>query len=303
MPPLNALRAFEAAARHLNFARAAAELHVTPGALSHQIRALEAQLGEALFVRQARGVALSAAGLRLQPGLQAGFALIREACSDWRRRQRDAAVLVLSAPPGFTRQWLAPRLHHFVQAHPNLELRVAASAAYVDLHGSDVDLALRYAPLDAPARQPDLHWTRLAQDELLAVFSPALGQQQGDELGRLPLLHDEQLAGDPEVPSWRHWLRAAGLPARRATAGGLRFSATEHAIAAALQGAGLLLAHRLLVQDELNSARLVEAMPLGQPLRLPVPRAYFLVRSALKPQRAAAQALVAWVMQELVSQA
>ena len=174
------LRAFEAAARHLNFARAAAELHVTPGALSHQIRALEAQLGEALFVRQARGVALSAAGLRLQPGLQAGFALIREACSGWRRRQRDAGVLVLSAPPGFTRQWLAPRLQHFVQAHPDLELRIAASAAYVTPAGLGCGsgaAAMRH--WTRPSAKSDLRWTPLAQDELLAVCEPRAGATAG----------------------------------------------------------------------------------------------------------------------------
>src|SRR5512146_2048911 len=122
LPPLTALRAFEAAARHANLARAALELNVTPGALSHQVRALEALLGATLFERQARGVALTPQGRLLYPGLAAGFGLIGDAVQALRASARSG-VLVVSTPPGFTSKWLAPRLYRFAEAHPEVELR------------------------------------------------------------------------------------------------------------------------------------------------------------------------------------
>src|SRR5215472_17219704 len=117
MPPLNALRAFEAAARHLSLTRAAVELHVTPGALSHQIRGLEELLGRKLFERRVRAIALTPAGKLLYPGLQTGFAQIHEAVAGL-DATADERVLVISTPPGFTAKWLVPRLYRFASAHP-----------------------------------------------------------------------------------------------------------------------------------------------------------------------------------------
>ena len=142
LPPLNALKAFEAAARHANFARAARELSVTPGALSHQIRGLERLLGVALFERQARGVTLTPQGRTLYPGLLHAFALIRDSVNAL-RASASSSVLVVSTPPGFTSKWLAPRLYRFAQAHPDIELRVASSAAYANFANDGVDVAVR----------------------------------------------------------------------------------------------------------------------------------------------------------------
>src|ERR1044072_8646304 len=126
LPPLNALRAFEAIARHLSFAKAADELHVTPAALSHQIRALEEQLGLPLFHRRTRAIELTDAGRLIYPGLHAGFESVRGAMAQL-ERSRDSNVLVISATPGLVAKWLMPRLWRFLHAHPDIDARVSAT--------------------------------------------------------------------------------------------------------------------------------------------------------------------------------
>ena len=301
LPPLNALRAFEAAARHGNFARAALELNVTPGALSHQIRGLEALLGIGLFERQARGVALTAPGRMLYPGLLSAFALIRDTVEALRASTRDG-VLVVSAPPGFTSKWLAPRLYRFAQAHPEIELRIAASAAYANFATDGVDVAIRNVP-DLQAPDLALDRERLIDDAMVVVCSPKLvarlGRSRGRrDLGKTPLIHDDQLIGRPEVPTWSDWFRAAQVAPvdlRR----GLRFSSAEHAIEAAVQGAGLLLTHAILVHDELASGGL--AMPFD--VAVPAGRAYFLVQPKTRRPRAAVDAFRIWLRAEMTATA
>lgn len=296
--PLNALRAFEAAARHANIARAAEELSVTPGALSHQIRALESRLGVPLFERQARGVALTAEGRLLMPGLSAGFAQLRGAVDGL-----QAAVprnrLVIATPPAFTSKWLVPRLHRFTQLHADVELRIAASAAYADLAADDVDLAVRNLPIDRTG-DAGLLQEQLIDDELIVVASPVLAARAGrggKQLPSLPLIHDDQLAGRAGVPTWADWCRAAGLPPVDDGRRGLRFSSAEHAIEAALQGAGLLLAHALLVHDDLAAGRLVAL----RDLRLPTGRAYFVVQPRRRRESAVAAAWRDWLRAEIAA--
>src|SRR6478752_2427447 len=142
MPPLTALRAFEAAARHLSLTRAAAELHVTAGALSHQIRGLEELLGVALFERRVRAIALTAAGKQLYPGLQTGFAHIREAVESLDAGAQPN-VLVLSTSPGMTSKWLAPRLYRFGAAHPDIDVRISSSLNNANFTTDRIDLAVR----------------------------------------------------------------------------------------------------------------------------------------------------------------
>src|SRR5690349_23305972 len=126
MPPLSSLRAFEAAARHLSLTRAAAELHVTPGALSHQIRGLEELIGVKLFERRVRAIALTAAGKQLYPGLQTGFGQIRDALESFEAAGQPD-VLVVSTSPGLTSKWLAPRLYRFGAAQPAIDVRITSS--------------------------------------------------------------------------------------------------------------------------------------------------------------------------------
>ena len=294
LPPLNSLRAFEAAARHGNFARAAEELNVTPGALSHQVRSLEALLGGALFERQARGVALTAQGQALYPGLMTAFALIRDSVNALRTRG-NSRVLVVSTPPGFTSKWLAPRLHRFMQAHPDIELRIASSATYANFAGDGVDAAIRNVP-DTEVRSPALAYDKLIEDGLVMVAHPKLVAQMGRsrrDLRKLPFIHDEQLANRP-VPTWTDWFEAAKVPPVD-TRRGLRFSSADHAIEAALQGAGLLLTHSVVVHDELATGRLVAPFDIVLPTR----RAYYLVHPKARQSPPALTAFRAWVKGEM----
>ena len=149
MPPLNALRAFEAAARHLSLTKAAAELNVTAGALSHQIRGLEDLLGVKLFERGVRSISLTAAGRQLYPGLQTGFVHLRDAVASLAAAGGER-MLVISTPPGFTSNWLAPRLYRFAAAHPEIDTRVTSSMASANFITDGVDVAVRNLAIDAP---------------------------------------------------------------------------------------------------------------------------------------------------------
>src|SRR5438270_1645530 len=146
--PLNALRAFEAIARHMSFARAADELHVTPAALSHQIRGLEEQLGLSLFTRRTRAIELTEAGRTLYPGLHSGFESVRGAIARL-GRERDANVLVISANPGLVAKWLMPRLWRFLHEHPEIDTRVSATLKLADFSADGVDVAIRRMNEDA----------------------------------------------------------------------------------------------------------------------------------------------------------
>ena len=176
-PALNALRAFEAAARHLSLTKAALELNVTPGALSHQIRGLEDHLGLKLFDRGVRSIALTAAGKALLPGLQAGFVHIRDALLSLDRLD-DLRVLVISAPPGFTSKWLAPRLYRFSIAHPEIDVRVSSSINNANFTTDGVDAAVRNLPVDA-AEDEALEVEPLIDLNLAPVCSPALAENLG----------------------------------------------------------------------------------------------------------------------------
>src|SRR6202165_4810749 len=172
MPSLNALRAFEVAARHLSMTRAAQELHVTAGALSHQIRGLEELLGLKLFERRVRSIALTPAGKLLYPGLQTGFARIQEAVAGL-GLAGDASVLVISTPPGFTAKWLAPRLYRFSSAHPEIDARISPSLGNANFTSDGVDVAVRNLLIDA-APDPELVIEKLMELSFVPVCSPRL---------------------------------------------------------------------------------------------------------------------------------
>ena len=256
LPPLNALRAFEATARHLSFTRAAGELAVTPAALSHQIRGLEEFLGERLFERKARSIALTPKGAMLYPGLHAAFLQIRQSV-DLLARDLSERVLVVSAPPGFTAKWLAPRLYRFLLAHPEIDARISASKELANFTTDGVDIAIRNARSTVPGL-----WTRkLMGIRLLPVLSPRLlaelgGLAKPEDLRRAPLIHDDMLGLLPGMPTWAQWLEAAGVSGVDLDRG-LRFNSPDHALEAASEGAGVLLAQRELAHDDLRSGRLV----------------------------------------------
>ncbi len=279
LPPLNALRAFEAAARHLSLTKAAAELGVTPGALSHQIRGLEDFLGLELFHRLPRALALTDVGRQLHPGLQAGFGQIRQALAAIGAVGNDR-ILVVSTPPGFTAKWLAPRLYRFLSAHPDIDTRISSTLANADFKTDGVDVAIRHMRA-AQTSDPELLIEKLTDQFYVPVCSPKLLEKMGPltaprDIKGLPLIHDDSLAGREETASWADWLEAAGVEGLDVSRG-LRFNTADHAIQAAIDGAGILLAQGLLAHDDLRAGRLVAPFELALPSRrasiLSVPKA------------------------------
>ena len=299
MPPLNALRAFEAAARHLSLTRAAEELHVTAGALSHQIRGLEEFLGVKLFERRVRAIALTPAGKLLYPGLQTGFARIQEAVAGL-GLAGDHRVLVLSTPPGFTAKWLAPRLYRFTNANPETDIRVSSSFGFANFTTDGVDVAVRNLPSDATSDSA-LVIDKLTDVSLIPVCSPRFLAEHdrldsAEALARMPLIHDDTFTSRPEVPTWADWFKVAGLDGVQ-VGRGLRFNSTDHALDAAGEGAGVLLAQDLPAYDDLRTGRLVTPVRLA----LRTGRAYCFVCPKNRAERPDVQAFRAWLKQELAA--
>src|SRR5947208_15183291 len=172
LPPLGALRAFEAAARHMSFSRAAAELHVTPAAVSHQIHALEQDLGVKLFHRMNRSIELTSSAQILLPGWSDAFAGIQASVRRL-RAHNDTGTLTVTAPPSFAAKWLVVRLHRFQERWPEIDVRISATDNVVDLGAGDFDLAIRYGS----GRYPGLHVEPLLKNEVFPACSPRLVEE------------------------------------------------------------------------------------------------------------------------------
>jgi len=262
LPPLNGLRAFEAAARHLSFKEAAEELFVTPTAVSHQIRSLEELVGFQLFERTGKAIALTRAGERFFPVLRDGFDRIAQAVADL---QREEDVLTVSVTPAFASMVLIPRLASFRRLHPDLTLRVEASENLVELRKAEADLAVRYGP----ERSRPFASQLLFRDRYVPVASPSwLGERAlplpAPVLAAGDLLHYPWKNAALQGPTWSAWMDRAGIRGfdeGRCTA----FSEELHAIQAALDGAGVALASTVLVAQHLRHGRLVQVHPLGLP--------------------------------------
>jgi LysR family transcriptional regulator, glycine cleavage system transcriptional activator len=257
LPPLNALRAFEAAARHLSFNAAAEELNVTPAAISHQIKALEADLGVKLFRRLNRAVRLTDAGQACLPGLRDGFERIAAAVT--RARQGDSlGLLTVTASPAIASKWLVPRLERFRAKHPQIDLRIDASMRMVDFVREDVHVGLRYGT----GNYPGLHTELLLRSEIFPVCSPALLKgkhplRKPEDLRHHTLIHDETATLDPRGPDWAMWLRAAGI-SDIDTSHGLRFNQVALAMDAAIGGRGVTLARDVFAAADIAAGRLVQ---------------------------------------------
>lgn len=290
--PLQALRAFVEVGQRGSIKAAAEALHVTSGAVSQQIRLLEERVGMPLFTRERQGLRLTEAGAMVHPTLLGAFAQIAgasQALEDMAGRQ----TLTVSTVATFAAAWLVPRLGRFNQRHPQIEVRVEATSALVDLRRDRVDVALRHGL----GEYPGLQVTRLMAPVLVPVASPALMAGQppiatpGDCL-RYPLLHDTDRA------DWPLWLAAHGAPDGSADAArALRGSAFEDdflLIRAAEAGQGLALVPQLYAQEEIAAGRLVQVLDLPWPARF----AYYLVTRPDAATRPAVQAFMAWIREE-----
>jgi LysR family transcriptional regulator, glycine cleavage system transcriptional activator len=285
LPPLNALRAFEAAARHLSFQRAAAELHVTPAAVSHQVRALEGQLGLTLFARLHRSLALTNAGARYLPALTGAFDALDAATRALRPRAR-AQRLVLSVVPSFGANWLVPRLGAFRARHPKIDLVVLASSELVDFEREAVDVGIRFGRGGYPRLRTDL----LFAEEYFPVASPKL--VRGRRALRTPAdLRGHTLLHDESHEAWRAWLDGAGAkgvdPER-----GVVFSDSSQLVAAAAAGHGVALARKLLAAPHLRAGTLVRPFPGSVPAEF----AYYVVCAESRAEEPAIRAFRVWAL-------
>lgn len=254
LPPLAALRAFEAAGRHQSFKRAANELGVTPTAISHQIKLLEATLRMQLFRRGVRRIDLTPEGQRLFPVLRDGFDRIDQVLAELRRPRRE--ILTLSSTPLFTARWLVPRVDSFRELNPGVDLRLHATVETVDLLSGEADAAIRYGR----GPFPGLIAKTLVAQHFVPMCSPSLGPIRPDQLRRLPLLHSEWHRQGPETPTWARWGEISGVPDVDWTKG-VTFTDESHTIQAAIAGHGVALLSPLLLAPELEIGSLVQ--PFG----------------------------------------
>ena len=290
-PPLIAARSFEAAARHKSFLKAAEELHVTPTAVSHQVKRLEDYMGQALFVRLNRAVELTHAGAALALTLQDIFARLDTAL-DPQQYQARSTILV-SVLPSLAAKWLAPRLPDFEARHPQWQVRLDVADALADFSSGQVDVALRYGP----GKYPGLHARRWMDARVFPVCSPALLERIAldapADLRRHTLIHNEIVSPRGHPPSWSDWLRAAGVDRIDAERGPL-FTNTYMAIEAALAGHGVVLAPAPMVERDLAAGRLVK--PLA--LELDNPYAFWIVSPRRHLQDEKVKTLSAWLQQQ-----
>jgi LysR family glycine cleavage system transcriptional activator len=252
LPSLNGLRAFEAAARHMSFTRAAAELNVTQTAISHQIRRLEEQLGLTLFIRRNRTLELTREALDYLPPIRSAFADLQRATAKLRRTDREGRLTV-STTASLATKWLISRVAAFQDANPGIEVRISTSTHLVDFQREEVDIAVRYGHGVWPGVRAD--W--LMAEHIFPVCSPDLLNdvrplRTPEDLAHHTLLHTTVSRED-----WQLWLTAAGLPTSIATRRGMTFDEGFMAIQAAMEGLGVALGRFHLVEADIAAGRLV----------------------------------------------
>lgn len=305
LPPLNALRAFEAAARLLSFKNAARELHVTAGAVSHQVKLLEEHLGRPLFRRLTRKLELTPEGAAMLPQVQDALQTLVSALEKARERAGRCALTVV-APPNFAARWLIPRLAGFTGAHPDLELHVASRPSMIDGRGEDESPAppdgaeespmamIRYGDGDYPGLRVD----RVFAATYVPVCSPELLKgphplRAPDDLRHHTLLHDQTVTEEDARPSWNDWLASVGIRDIDATRGP-HFSDASLAFEAALEGMGVALVMRPLVRSDIEEGRLVIPFDIASPASY----AYYLVTPESALEDGALGAFRQWLLAE-----
>ena len=308
LPPLNALRVFEAAARHLSFKEAAAELHITQAAVSHQIKSLEEYLGVELFRRAGRGVQLTEAAKAALPRLREGFDALAAAVETVRERA-DEAELSITAPPVFTARWLMPRLADFAKKEPKIDVRVVANSRMVDSGALDSPVLIGTLNLRSDASGVEIHLgqgeypgyrsDRLFGVRMVLVASPDLIDgnpplKKPEDLANHMLLHDDAMEIVAHGNAWQKWLEAAGVADRIDGSRGPHFSSNILSLEAASQKLGVALALRPLIDADVASGR------LRRPFEIEVnPRsAYYLICPEVIAERPAVQAFRNWLLKQ-----
>ncbi|MDP7652346.1 MAG: transcriptional regulator GcvA [Rhodospirillales bacterium] len=287
LPSLKALRAFEAAAHHLSFTKGAEDLNVTQGAVSHQVKSLELQLGVKLFHRLHQGLTLTQSGQAYLPVVRDAFDRLA-AGTELLLDHESAGVLTVSVSPNFASKWLVHRLGDFITRHPEIDLRIRASMGHTDFAREDVDMAIRHGD----GHWPDLDVARLAAEEVFPVCSPTL--MDGPTPLRIPadlchhvLLHDLSRGG------WPAWLTAAGVGDIDSTRGPV-FNQTSMVIDAAVEGQGVALARSVLATADLLSGRLVQPFDVT----IPADFAYYIVCPKIPAERPKISTFRTWLLNE-----
>lgn len=293
LPPISALRAFEAAARLRSFTLAADELGLTQGAISHQVRGLEDQLGFELFRREPRRISTTAKGEQLAQAVREGLGTVARAIVELTKT--DAGPhLVVSTLAGFAVKWLFPRLIRFDEKHPRIELSIATTGQLADFSTGEADVAIRYGL----GRYPGLHVEKILDEDMFPVCAPKLMRgakalRKPADLAGVPLLHDDITKLEGHTPGWRLWLSAAGVlgvdPAK-----GRRFGQSNMSIQAAIEGLGVALGRAPLVADDLAAGRLVRPFDLA----VPSGYGYYFVCPPRALERPKVAAFRAWVLAE-----
>jgi LysR family glycine cleavage system transcriptional activator len=286
LPPLNGLRAFEAAARHLSFTKAADELNVTQAAISHQIRGLEERLGVQLFIRRNRALLLSEAGQAYLPALREAFDTIANATEKLQRRDEGGPLLV-STTASFATKWLVPRLATFQQLHPGIEVQISTGVGLVDFQRDTVDVAIRWGL----GSWPGVSSERLLGEDMFPVCAPSLVKgknalKKPSDLARVTLLHMSNQRDD-----WRLWLTAAGAKGVDPSRGPV-FDQAMTVLQAAMDGLGVAIGHGPLVERDIKAGRLVAPFDVS----LPVEAAYYLVAPPSALRRHKVRSFREWLL-------
>ena len=293
LPPLNAIRAFEAAARLGGFVKAAGELNVTPAAVSHQVKSLEAHLGVRLFNRQPRGLELTTAGLELLPDVTRGFAHFSRAVGALSGGQL-AGRLTINAAPSLAALWLVPRLGSFNQAFPDIKVRILADEVAPDLNLGKVDIRIPYGT----GRFPGFKSRLLMRDDVFPVCSPSLLNNRPlrrfSDLRDHILLHDIDTDVDEPNMTWARWLRDAGLNLE-VPAGHVEFGNSVLLTEAAVRGQGVALGRTALVRDHLETGRLVRPLKISRSADY----AYYLVTTVADAERPRVKVFLDWVERQV----
>jgi LysR family transcriptional regulator of beta-lactamase len=281
--PLNALRAFEASARHLSFTRAAVELFVTPAAVSHQVKSLEAQLNVTLFKRLPRGLMLTSEGETLLPVLRESFDRIAETLERFEGgHYRD--VLTVGAVGTFAVGWLLPRLADFQEKHPFIDLRLSTNNNRVDVAAEGLDYAIRFGA----GAWHGIEALRLIEAPLSVLCVPELARQ----LNSPEDLLKQTLLRSYRTDEWPEWFLACGLPPNTAPTRNIVFDSSLAMMEAALQAAGIALAPPLMFSRQLAAGAIEQPFAIGI-----TTGSYWLTRLQSRPETAAMTAFKEWLLQ------
>lgn len=289
---LNALRAFEAAARHLSFVAAAEELNVTPPAISQHVRALEDYLGVRLFVRSKVGLSITQEAKSAYPDIKDGLEKLAAGLARLRSSGIDH-IITMSVPPSFAGKWLLPRIDRFRERYPDFDIRLDATNRLADFSAEGIDVGVRYGL----GGYPGLECEKLLVEDVFPVCSPQLlaeGPIDLDRLARMTLIHDTTIDFDPSFPTWQAWFRARGIsnidPMR-----GLQFNSSVLAIQAAIEGQGVALGRSVIVERDIAAGRLVRPFETVEETHC----AYFLVYEPRMRESPKLAAVREWLRDEM----